>query len=327
MTSSFPAPTDDPLVTRVLMALLSMQRYSWEQGVASHALLDLHQDALVEAMARDAVTHQSADGNLADLQEQGVVNSGAVGEAVLWAARRSGDDRLQQAFDRQLHWLLAAAPRAVDGTLFHLRGGQECWVDSVYMLVPVLALGGHVGEAARQLEGHRRRLFDPGTGLYGSRWDEVTGQAMHPQHWGTGNGWVVAGIARALRLPAGREDARSDFAREAASHARAVIDACLAHRRPDGSFGDVLDDPSSFEENNLGQMLSFACFSGVADGWLPDHYAATATELLERARGCVDAAGFITPVCGAPTFDRPGTSVEAQAFFLLASAAARRLAG
>jgi unsaturated rhamnogalacturonyl hydrolase len=218
------------------------------------------------------------------------------------------------------------APRALDGTLFHLRGSQECWVDSVYMLVPVLALGGHLDEAARQLDGHRRRLFDPGTGLYSSRWDEAAGQASHPQHWGTGSGWVVAGIARTLRLLAEGEDAETPFTRDAAAHAQAVIDACLAHRRPDGSFGDVVDDPSSFEENNLAQMLSFACFSGVVDDWLPARYAATATELLERARGCVDAAGFVTPVCGAPGFDRPGTSAEAQAFFLLASAAARRLA-
>jgi unsaturated rhamnogalacturonyl hydrolase len=71
-------------------------------------------------------------------------------------------------------------------------------------------------------------------------------------------------------------------------------------------------------------MLACACFSGVADGWLPASYGGTATELLEHARGLVDPYGFVRPVCGAPGFDRSGTSVEAQAFFLLASAAARR---
>src|ERR1700710_3010158 len=69
VTSLLPNLTPDPLVDRVLAALLSMQRYSWEQGVASHALLDLGQEALVEVVARDAVTHQSAEGNLADLRE------------------------------------------------------------------------------------------------------------------------------------------------------------------------------------------------------------------------------------------------------------------
>jgi unsaturated rhamnogalacturonyl hydrolase len=324
VTSSLPNLIPDPLVDRVLAALLSMQRYSWEQGVASHALLDLGQEALVEVIARDAVTHQSAEGNLADLHESGAANSGALGEAVRWAAGRSGDVELQQAFDRQLRWLLTDGPRADDGTLFHIRGTTECWVDSVYMVVPVLALAGQLPEAARQLEGHRRRLFDPAAGLYGWRWDETPGRVIHAQHWGTGSGWVVAGIARTLRQLAGTPDADGAFAQDAAAHARTVIDACLRHRRPDGSFYDVVDDPSTFEENNLGQMLAFACFSGVADGWLPVSYRNTATELLEHARGLVDPYGFVRRVCGAPSFDRSGTSVEAQAFFLLASAAARR---
>ena len=321
--SLLPDPTDDPLVARVLVTLLAMQRYSWEQGVASHALLDLGQDALVELIARDAVTHQSSNGALADLREQGATDSGAVGEAVLWTARRTGDDQLQQAFDRQLSWLLVHGPRAADGTLFHLHGRQECWVDSVYMLVPVLVVAGHLDEASRQFDGHRRRLFHPEAGLYGWRWDEAAGRLIHPQHWGTGNGWVVAGIARTLRLLAGSEEADGSFARDAAAHARTVIDACLVHRRPNGSFFNVVDDPDTFEENNLAQMLAFACFSGAADGWLPASYAETGAELLQHARGKVDALGFVTPVCGAPTFDRPGTSVEAQSFFLLASAASR----
>jgi hypothetical protein len=102
--------------TRVLAAVLAMQRQSWERGVASHALLDLGQDALVEAMARDMVTRQTADGQLADMGgDAGIVNCGAAGEAVWWAAQRSGDARLAAAFDRQLRRLLEDAPRAEDG--------------------------------------------------------------------------------------------------------------------------------------------------------------------------------------------------------------------
>jgi len=315
----------DPVGERVLTALLAMQRRSWEQGVASHALLDLGRDDLVAVLARDAVTQQSAAGNLADLDESGAVNSGAMGEAVLAQARRSGDPRLQQGFDAQLRWFSTEAPRADDGTLFHLREAPECWVDSVYMVVPVLVLAGRVEEAARQFDGHRRRLFDPATGLWGWRWDEAEGRRTHPAPWGTGNGWVAAGLARALRLlrpePAGPAQ---DFATDAAQHARALVDACLASRRPDGTFGDVLDDPASFEETNLAQMLAYATLTGTADGWLPAAYAEVGRSLLAHARTKVDTHGFVTPVCGAPRFDRPGTSVEAQAFFLLATAASHR---
>ena len=314
----------DPDQRRVLDALLAMQRQCWEQGVASHALLDLGQHPLVEVMARDAVTHQTPDGRLADLNDPGLVNCGAAGEAVLWAARRSGDTRLAEAYERQLRWFLTGAPRAPDGALFHIDGTRECWVDTVYMAVPFLVSAGHVDAAEQQLTAHRERLFDPAAGLYGWRWDEDAARVTHPEHWGTGNGWVVAGIARALRL---LPRTYAAFAGPAADHARTVLDACLRHRDPhDGLFGNVVDDPSTFREANLAQMLAYGALTGVADGWLPPEYATVGRSLLESARRKVDAHGFVTGVCGAPRFDHQGTSAEAQSFFLLASAAEQRLA-
>ena len=314
-------PLDDQQ-RRVLSALLAMQRQSWEQGVASHALLDLGLHDLAELIARDAVTRQTDAGKLAEIEDHSVVNSGSAGEVVRWAAERSGDPRLVRAYERQLDWILSRAPRADDGTLFHLDASSEMWIDTVYMVVPLLVLDGHVDAASVQLSGHRRRLFDEATGLYGWRWDEDTERASHAQHWGTGSGWVVAAIARALRILDGA-DIR--FSEEWAAHARIVIDACLAHRASDGLFFNIVDDDSTFSEGNLAQMLAYGILSGVADGWLPSSYEAVGRSLVSSARGLVDEIGFVQSVCGAPNFDRQGTSAEAQAFFLLATAAERRL--
>jgi hypothetical protein len=44
------------------------------------------------------------------------------------------------------------------------------------------------------------------------------------------------------------------------------------------------------------------------------------------AHARVDRHGFVTGVCGAPFFDRPGRSTEGQAFYLLMEAAHRDLA-
>jgi unsaturated rhamnogalacturonyl hydrolase len=302
----------DPDQNRVLQALLAMQRHSWEQGVASHACLDLGLTELAAVMAADAVTRQRDWGGLGEMGDDGVMNGPANGEAVL-----AVDDRA--ALDRQLDWLLAVAPRAQDGTLFHMRGSREVWADTVYMTVPLLGLTGHLDLAKAQLDGHRRRLHDPSSGLYAARWDEDAGRLNAPQHWGTGSGWVVAGIARAISHvglePLGPE----------AAHAREVIDACLPLRCGSGLFHDVVDDPATFEEANLGQMLAYAIFRGIRDGWLPETYRDAAHSLLATAREHIGPYGVISPVCGAPTFDRPGHSAEAQAFFLLASAAARKL--
>jgi unsaturated rhamnogalacturonyl hydrolase len=109
-----------------------------------------------------------------------------------------------------------------------------------------------------------------------------------------------------------------------AGHARSVLDACLAHRRPDGLFHDTLDDPASFRETNVAQMLAYAALTGAADGWLPPGYADTGRDLLAAAARQVDGLGRVTGACGSPTFQHPGVSAEAQAFHLLAVAALPR---
>ncbi|MGX6607136.1 glycoside hydrolase family 88 protein [Micromonosporaceae bacterium Da 78-11] len=289
----------------VLDALLAMQRQSWEQGVAAQAVLDLGRPALTHLMAEAAVTRQAADGRLGGAEDN-AVNGAACGEAVL----RCG---FTEAAGRQLDWLRHAAPRAADGTLFHVLDTREVWADTVYMIVPFLALTGHLDEAVRQVDGHRRRLR-PGH-LYQAIWSEDEGRARRADHWGGGNGWVVAGIARAVRLAPALRDTHLP------AHAREVLDACLAHRRPDGLFHDVLDDPATFRESNAAQMFAYAALTGAADGWLPGRYEALGRDLLAAATREVDAYGLVRNACGSPTFDHPGTSPEAQAFHLLATAA------
>ena len=299
-------------------ALLAIQRHSWEQGVASHAALDQGRVELVAFMAEDATLRQDTDGRLGEIDGAGLVNCGALVEVVHTEWASGSSPVLRTALDRQLAWFMEGCPRAEDGTLYHLTGSEQMWTDSVYMLVPALFRLGEPAAALRQLEGHRRRLLGS-TGLYAARWDEPSGRLVAPQHWGTGNGWVAAGLARAWR-----EESAAPYRSVLGTHATEVIDACLDHRRPDGLFHDVLDDPSSFVEANVGQMLAYAVLTGVADGWLPDRYAAVGRSLRATC-GILDGRGFVTPVAGSPGFDRPGRSAEAQAFYLMAAAAERRL--
>jgi unsaturated rhamnogalacturonyl hydrolase len=288
-----------------LDALLAMQRQSWEQGVAAQAVLDLGRTDLAFLMAGAAVTRQAPDGRLGGADDN-AVNGAACGEA----AFRCG---FSEAADRQLAWLRHDAPRAADGTLFHVLRTREVWADTVYMVVPFLALTGHLDEAVRQVDGHRRRLCPES--LYGAVWSDETGDFPRPDHWGGGNGWVVAGIARALRHAPGLRDTHLP------AHAREVLDACLAHRRADGLFHDVLDDPTTFRESNAAQMFAYAALTGATDGWLPAGYADLGRDLLAAATRERDEHGLIRNACGSPTFDHPGTSPEAQAFHLLATAA------
>ena len=309
----------DREVDAVLRALLGMQRLSWEQGVTGHAALDLAETALAAVVADDAVTRQDADGRLGEVDGGGLVNCGALVEAVDVAWRATGDAALREALERQLAWFDVGCPRAADGTLFHLTGSEQIWTDSVYMLVPALFRLGRPEAAMAQLAGHRARLR-LSDGLYAARWDEPTHRLALGARWGTGNGWVAAGLARAWR-----EETASPYRDELAGQARDVVEACLRHRRPDGLFHDVLDDPTTFVEANAAQMLAYAVLTGVADGWLEPAWAEVGRDLRAAAARGVDGAGFVRPVAGSPHFDRAGRSAEAQAFYLMALAADERV--
>ena len=72
-------------------------------------------------------------------------------------------------------------------------------------------------------------------------------------------------------------------------------------------------------------MLSYTIFRGVKGGWVPKSYLEDANVMRKAARSKVDELGYVRDVCGSPTFEKPGTATEGQAFFILMEAAARDL--
>jgi hypothetical protein len=79
----------------------------------------------------------------------------------------------------------------------------------------------------------------------------------------------------------------------------------------------VVDRPEAFVETNLAQMLAFAVYQGMTDGWLPASYRVQADRMRTAARAKMDARGFVQGACSAPDFDRPSVSTEAQVFCVL----------
>lgn len=310
-------------VQKVMHAMLAMQRRAWEQGVAAQALLELGETDLTILLAKDAVVNQVKDGRLGLNEGRGPVSDPASnGEPVLFAARVTGDQSLQAAAERMLDFLLYKAPKTRLGIIFHNHIENMLWVDSMYMVPPFLAAAGHPQEAVKQIVGYRQALWNSDANLYHHIWDEDRQVFERKLFWGVGNGWAAAGIARVIRsLPETMQEEKSllvDFVRQA-------IDGCLAYQREDGLFHDILDNPSSFVETNLAQMLSYSIYRGIHGGWLQSDYLQVADKMRNAVYTKVDGFGLVQGVCGAPDFDRPGTATEGQAFFLLMEAALRDL--
>lgn len=310
-------------INKVKNAMLSMQRESWEQGVAAQAFLELGDKAWVILFAKAAAVRQGEDGRLGlTYGFNGVTDPGANGEAVLFAAKVTGEQSLMNAAKKMGDWLLYKAPRTDEGILYHLSDAKQIWVDSFYMSPPCLAVLGHAEEAVKQIRGYRKLLWNPEMKLYSHIWDDERKDFRRKDFWGVGNGWAAAGITRVIKaLPEKMRDEKELLINYLAE----LLDGCLKYLRDDGFFHDIIDNPATFVETNLSQMLSYSIYRGVGGGWLDHGYLKYADKMRSAVYEKVDDYGLVQGVCGSPYFDSPGTATEGQAFFLLMEAAAKDL--
>jgi len=307
-------------IQKVKNALLSMQRYSWEQGMAAQAFLELGESDLAILCAKEAVVRQSEDGRLALIGGgSAVTDPAACGEALLYAAEKTGDQFLKSAADKMLDWLLNKAPRSKTGAIFHVLDKPQIWVDSFYMSPPFLAAAGYYMEAMEQIEEYRNILFHSEKRIFSHMWDEGSGSFVRKDFWGVGNGWAIAGMTRVLnKLPDNMKKEKSLLI----GYIKDVVDGCLPYMRNDGLFNDVIDNPTTFVETNFSQMLAYTIYKGLSGKWLESAYLKHAEKMRQAVHSKVDKFGLVQGVCGAPYFDHSGTAPEGQAFFLLMEAAA-----
>lgn len=309
-------------IRKAATAALAMQRRDWEQGILAEALAEAGDRRSAILLARAAIVQQTPDGRLGVVVSGSPTDPAMGGPAYAKAAEWTGDVRIRQAVEGLLDWIRKRAPRNAEGVLYHVFNAPEMWSDGLNCAPPFLAAMGFHDEALAQIDGYKQRLWNPQKKLLAHMWDDGKQQFKDGSFWGGGNGWAAAGLARVLRyLPKERRQDRlllAEFATE-------IVDGCLAYQRSDGLFHNVVDQSETFVETNLAQMLAFAVFEGVAAGWLPGSYRQHAERMRAAARLKMDADGYIQGTCGAPHFDRPGNSTEAQAFCILMEVAGSRL--
>ena len=312
------------MLNRVKRAALAMQRYNWEQGVLAQAFLEAGDAEVAILMAVEGANRRLPDGRCCQIGDPAAATDPcAIGEALIFACEQTGDPALCQARDALLDWALHRAPRNRRGVIYHFCHQPVFWVDSMYMLPPFLARAGYYDEALHQLNGWWEALYDADKGLLSHQWNDGAQRFDRRDVWGVGNGWAAAGMARVIALLPQSHAAQREVL---ISRVRGLLTHALPHQRADGLFHDVLDDPMTFPEINAGQMLAYTIYRGVGEGWLDRAYLPAAERIRSAAHGCVDTFGLVRPVCGMPTFDKPGVAAEGQAFFILMESAAARLA-
>ncbi len=311
---------------KVIKSMMAMQRYPWEQGVCAQALYEAGMDDLWIPMAYDAIKRMDKDGRLAMAGGgEAVSDPASNGEVCLRAYERTGDRFFLDGAEKMLEFLMEAAPRTEDGIICHNSvsyhegySAYQLWIDGMYMVPPFLAVMGETDEAVRQIQGYIRHLYDRENGLFYHIKDVASGRYVRKIHWATGNGWALMGLARVIEE--GRRAGRSDVCDELVPILNGLLDGMLKHVRSDGRFTDILDDEESFADGTSSMMMAATVCRGIKGGYISEVRA----EIADRAYGAVlktvDEYGILHQVCGCPDFVREGTSAEAQAAFVMATA-------
>ena len=317
---------------QVIRAMLAMQRFPWEQGVCAQALYEAGREEIWIPMAYDAVKRQGADGRLAMAGGGAAVSDPAAnGEVCLRAWERTGDAFFLEGAKKMLDYLETRAPRTADGIICHnersFREGfsaKQLWIDGLYMVPPFLAAMGRLEEAAEQIRGYYRHLYDDEAHLFWHIVDTEQGRFVRQKHWATGNGWALMGLARVIE--AAGEQGCEEIREELGGFLRRLLDAMLAWQDRDGRFHDILDEEESFRDGTSSLMMAATVYRGIRHGYIHRKYDEKAEAAFKAASGKIDELGLVRGVCGCPDFVSEGTSAEAQAAFLMADAWRNKLA-
>lgn len=163
------------------------------------------------------------------------------------------------------------------------------WTDDMFMASAVLSRVGnatHADAVGRLLTNYSKRLQRP-DGLF-----------IHaengPHAWGRGNGFAVLGLTEALtHLPASwpaRPQVLEIYRRQVAALAK--------HQSDDGSWRQVVDEPSSYRELTVTAMTTAALARGISRGWLDrTTYEPIVNRGWQAVAARVNADGTVKDVC------------------------------
>ncbi len=311
---------------KVIHCMMAMQRYPWEQGVCAQALYEAGKDELWIPMAYDAIQRQAPDGRLAMIGgDPAVSDPAANGEVCLRAWERTGNPFYLRGAQRMLDYLQHSAPRTGDGIICHNNvsfaegySAAQLWIDGLYMVPPFLDVMGCVDDAAEQIRGYIRHLFDEEAGLFFHIVDTADGRYVRKKHWAIGNSWALMGLARVTE--AAEKAGRMEIRREMSGFLNRLLEAMIGLQRADGRFHDILDDPDSFPDGTSSAMMAAAVFRGILHGYVRESLYDAAEAAYRTVSEKADGMGLIHEVCGCPDFISEGTSAEAQAAFVMADA-------
>ena len=115
-----------------------------------------------------------------------------------------------------------------------------------------------------------------------------------PFVWGRGAGWMAAGMALLLT----EVSPQAEEWHVVMGGYRKMMAALLRHQRENGLWGQLVNDPESWDETSGSAMYAYAFVTGVRHGWLePDKYGPAARKAWLALVGQLDEFANLKDVC------------------------------
>ena len=204
---------------------------------------------------------------------------------IQWAEPRK-DDRLphydDRSYEERMNWWRMG-----------FSGQTRLWIDDSYMIA-------FLQTQAWRADGDRRRLDRAAAemAMYLEKLQLEDGLFHHapeaPYRWARGNGWMAAGMA--LLLPLLPED--NPHRREILADYRRMMATLRKYQRPDGLWGQLVDEPDSWGETSGSAMFAFAFQNGIKNGLLPaNEYRDCVRKAYAAIVARMDEHGNVSDVC------------------------------
>ena len=176
-------------------------------------------------------------------------------------------------------------PDEVDGSVKFATG----WTDDMFMAAAVWSRNA----TSRHAAAARRLLL-----TYSSTLQRDDGLYIHalkgPHAWGRGNGFALLGVTEALTHLPDRLQGGDNLLPIYRRH----VQALAKHQSDDGSWRQVVDDPSSYRELTVTAMTTAAIARGITRGWIDRQtYEPIVNRGWQAVAARVNADGTVKDVC------------------------------
>lgn len=229
----------------------------------------------------------------------------------------TGDAYARTLAELVTDFVMHEGARNEDGTFSHRDGPYDIWVDTAYMVVPLLLHAGdfrgdatYTDEAIRQAAQHEYHLYDPHSSLYIHRVD--LGLRMRSTGlWARGNGWMAMSLVEAaLGLPPGHEQ-RVAFEQRLREMLPLLVDF---QDDETGLWFTVLDDDSLYVEISAAAMFLYTMDLARAHGIVDDAFVPAANRAWEGLMAHVTPEGRVTGVSAGTNPAADYTAIEVGSF-------------